>query len=240
MQARIYVIEDDESIRMLLEMALRSAGYTVRAVTNADLALAAMREGTPDAMPNAVLLDIMMDGTDGVSAMRIIRADAALRDLPVMMLTARDTETDKVLGLDAGADDYMTKPFSVLELCARVRALLRRSTKTEGELLALEAGGLRLALDVRETTLDGESLELTYKEFALLRELMQCAPRALDREALLRAVWGYEFIGETRTLDMHIGTLRAKLREDAAAPRFIKTVRGVGYRFICEVSEVRA
>ncbi|MEG1477339.1 MAG: response regulator transcription factor [Oscillospiraceae bacterium] len=231
-QARIFVVEDDDSIRLLLEMALKSAGYKVCAFTNADDALCAMGKEPPD----AALLDIMMDGTDGVTAMRIIRADAKLAALPVMMLTARDTETDKVLGLDAGADDYMTKPFSVLELCARVRALLRRGTdKKEKPIASLDSGALQLAVNLHEAYLDGALLELTYKEYELLSVLMQNAPRAISREELLQTVWGYDFIGETRTLDMHIGTLRSKLMEDAAAPRFIKTVRGVGYRFLGEV-----
>ena len=179
-------------------------------------------------------MDIMMEGMDGITALKLMRDNARLRTVPVMMLTAKDTEADKVAGLDAGADDYLTKPFGVLELCARVRALLRRSgTPAAGG--TLRSNGVELNLATREAMLDGHPLELTNKEFDLLRELMQRAPAAVEREALLQSVWGYDFVGETRTLDMHIGTLRAKLADDSAAPRFIKTVRGVGYRFIGEV-----
>lgn len=229
----IFVVEDDDSIRMLLEMALRSSGYEVSAFPDAAAALRGMERTLPD----AVVLDIMLEGMDGITALRQMRADARLAGVPAMMLTAKDSESDKVLGLDAGADDYMTKPFSVLELCARVRALLRRGGPAAGEKHegALCAQGLRLDLSTREAALDGRALELTYKEFALLCELMRRAPGAVGREELLQSVWGYDFIGETRTLDMHIGTLRSKLGDDSSAPRFIKTVRGVGYRFLCDV-----
>ena len=232
---RIFVVEDDDSIRMLLEVALRSSGYTVNAFPGAAEALAEMEHVVPD----AAVLDIMLDGMDGITALRLMRANARLAPVPVMMLTAKDSENDKIIGLDAGADDYMTKPFSVLELCARVRALLRRggaapAAKKGG---VLKSGALRLDLGVREATLDGKELELTYKEFELLRELMQNAPGAIGRDELLQGVWGYDFIGETRTLDMHVGTLRHKLGDESASPRFIKTVRGVGYRFLGDVEK---
>ena len=182
----VFVVEDDDSIRKLLEVALSAKDYRVLCFENAVDALAEM------------------------------------------------SATLQVAGLDAGADDYLTKPFGVLELCARVRALLRRSgTPAAGG--TLRSNGVELNLATREAMLDGHPLELTNKEFDLLRELMQRAPAAVEREALLQSVWGYDFVGETRTLDMHIGTLRAKLADDSAAPRFIKTVRGVGYRFIGEV-----
>ena len=202
---RIFVVEDDESIRMLLEVALRSSGYTVSAFPNAADALAEMENTVPD----AAVLDIMLDGMDGITALKLMRANARLAGVPVMMLTAKDSENDKIIGLDAGADDYMTKPFS----------------------------GLKLDLAVREATRDGALLELTYKEFELLRELMENAPGAMSRDELLQSVWGYDFIGETRTLDMHIGTLRHKLGDESTAPRYIKTVRGVGYRFLGEVEK---
>jgi two-component system alkaline phosphatase synthesis response regulator PhoP len=231
----VFVVEDDNSIRMLLELALRSAGYDAKAFSGAEEALDAMQSTVPD----AVLLDIMLEGMDGITALRRIRADERLARVPVMMLTAKDTESDKVLGLDAGADDYMTKPFSVLELSARVRALLRRGGANDaapkGNYLC--ADDLRLDLSAREATLHGVPLELTYKEFELLCCLMRSAPGAISREALLQSVWGYDFIGESRTLDMHIGTLRAKLGDDSSAPRYIKTVRGVGYRFLPAVEE---
>ena len=197
---RIFVVEDDESIRMLLEVALRSSGYTVSAFPNAADALAEMENTVPD----AAVLDIMLDGMDGITALKLMRANARLAGVPVMMLTAKDSENDKIIGLDAGADDYMTKPFSVLELCARVRALLRRGGAAPAPKKGgvLKSSGLKLDLAVREATRDG-----------------------------------YDFIGETRTLDMHIGTLRHKLGDESTAPRYIKTVRGVGYRFLGEVEK---
>lgn len=228
----IFVVEDDESIRMLLEVALYSSGYEVRAFDNAQDALDEMKNTVPD----AVVLDIMLEGMDGITALKKMRDNAQLAAVPVMMLTAKDSEADKVIGLDAGADDYMTKPFSVLELCARVRAILRRyGAASAKKNTVLRSGALTINLSAHEAALDGQPLELTNKEFELLRELMENAPDALSREALLQSVWGYDFIGETRTLDMHIGTLRHKLGDESSAPRFIKTVRGVGYRFLGSV-----
>ena len=221
---RIFVVEDDESIRMLLEVALRSSGYTVSAFPNAADALAEMENTVPD----AAVLDIMLDGMDGITALKLMRANARLAGVPVMMLTAKDSENDKIIGLDAGADDYMTKPFSVRELCARVRALLRRGGAAPAPKKGgvLKSGGLQLDLAVRAATRAGALLELPYN-----------APGAMSRDELLQSVWGYDFIGETRTLDMHIGTLRHKLGDESTAPRYIKTVRGVGYRFLGEVEK---
>ncbi len=232
----VFIVEDDENIRVLLQAALKASGFGVRAFEGAELALLEAVQNPPDAM----LLDIMMKGMDGITALQMIRQNAALKTLPVMMLTAKDTESDKVLGLDAGADDYMTKPFSVLELCARVRALVRRGgntepaqQSTEGKCLCAE--GLTLNCDLREVTLQGASVELTLKEFELLKMLMENCQRVVGREQLLQQVWGYEFAGETRTLDMHIGTLRHKLGDDEPERKYIKTVRGVGYRFLMPV-----
>lgn len=225
----IYVIEDDESIRALLDAALTSEGYEVRGFADAAPALKAMAERRPA----LAIFDIMLEGMDGITALKLMRQSPELRRIKAMMLTARDTETDKVTGLDAGADDYMTKPFSVLELCARVRALLRR---TGEELPTLEDryefGDLVVDTKAREVTVAGRPVELTYKEFELLKTLILGQDRALGREELLQRVWGYDFIGETRTLDMHVGTLRQKLGDDPTYPKYIKTVRGVGYRFI--------
>ena len=225
----IYVIEDDESIRALLEAALTSEGYEVRGFANAAPALKEMSARRPA----LVIFDIMLEGMDGITALKLMRQKPELLRTKALMLTAKDTEGDKVTGLDAGADDYMTKPFSVLELCARVRALLRRAGE-EGPALqdryAFE--GMEVDVKAREVLVDGKPVELTYKEFELLKMLICGADRALGREELLQKVWGYDFIGESRTLDMHIGTLRQKLGDDPVNPRYIKTVRGVGYRFI--------
>lgn len=233
----IFIIEDDENIRVLLEVALKASGFITRCFDGAEIALLEAVQKCPDAM----ILDIMMKGMDGISALRMIRQNDTLKHLPVMLLTAKDTESDKVLGLDAGADDYMTKPFSVLELCARVRALVRRGA-SEGITLvqreqSLLAEGLILNCDLREVTLDQKPIELTLKEFELLKMLMENCQRVVDREQLLQQVWGYEFAGETRTLDMHIGTLRHKLGDDQPERKYIKTIRGVGYRFLLPVEK---
>lgn len=225
----IYVIEDDESIRTLLDAALTSEGYEVWGFSDASPALKAMAERRPA----LVIFDIMLEGVDGITALKLMRQSPELRRIKAMMLTARDTETDKVTGLDAGADDYMTKPFSVLELCARVRALLRRGEDGPEPLEERYSfGDLVVDTKAREVTLAGKPVELTYKEFELLKTLIAGSDRALGREELLQKVWGYDFVGETRTLDMHVGTLRQKLGDDPANPKYIKTVRGVGYRFI--------
>ena len=222
---RIFVVEDDESIRMLLEVALRSSGYTVSAFPNAADALAEMENTVPD----AAVLDIMLDGMDGITALKLMRANARLAGVPVMMLTAKDSENDKIIGLDAGADDYMTKPFSVLELCARVRALLRRGGAAPAPKKGgvLKSGGLKLDLAVREATRDGALLELTYKEFELLRLFLTYPGTAFTRDQLMETVWGMDYCGETRTVDMHIRTLRQKLGH---CGEMIQTVRNVGYR----------
>ncbi len=238
----IFIVEDDENIRVLLEAALKAAGFTPRGFESAAPALEAAMEKLPDAM----LLDIMMKGMDGITALQLIRQSEVMRGLPVMLLTAKDTESDKVLGLSMGADDYVTKPFSVLELCARVRALVRRGAaapepapvQESRRASRLKAGSLELDTGLREVTLDGATVELTLKEFELLRMLMENCQRVVDREELLQQIWGYEFIGETRTLDMHIGTLRHKLGDDGPERKYIKTVRGVGYRFLVPVEKV--
>lgn len=231
MNEKIMIVEDDESIRQLLEVALKSHGYEPVSFSNAGEALAKMNREAPD----VAIFDIMMDGMDGITAVKRMRGDVGLQAVPVIMLTAKDTELDKIVGLDAGADDYMTKPFSVLELCARVRAQLRRTAgqgKDEELPAILESGELCLNTATREITLAGEPIEFTFKEFELLKLLMENQERALARSELLSRVWGDDYYGETRTLDIHIGTLRQKLRDTAENSRYIKTVRGVGYRFV--------
>lgn len=234
MPAMIYIVEDDESIRMLLEVALRGAGCDPRGFGDAAEALEEMRSQRPD----ACVLDIMMDGMDGITMLKTMRQSPGLKDIPVLMLTAKNTETDKVVGLDSGADDYMTKPFGVLEFCARVRALLRRGKGRNDSSPVLIAGPLRLQSASREVSMEGNPLQLTFKEFELLMAMMLNSGKALTREELLQDIWGYDFVGETRTLDMHVGTLRHKLGDDAENPTYIKTVRGIGYRFIARVQSV--
>ena len=228
----ILIVEDDMNINGLLKEALEKADYLCTQAfsgTEARMLLAMNRY-------SVVLLDLMLPKMDGLEVCQQIRE---FSNVPIVMLTAKGEDMDKILGLEYGADDYMTKPFSVLELCARVRALLRRGGAAPAPKKGgvLKSGGLKLDLAVREATRDGALLELTYKEFELLRELMENAPGAMSRDELLQSVWGYDFIGETRTLDMHIGTLRHKLGDESTAPRYIKTVRGVGYRFLGEVEK---
>ncbi|MCD7947112.1 MAG: response regulator transcription factor [Oscillospiraceae bacterium] len=226
MGRKIVIAEDDESIRRLLEVALKSHGYTPVGFPDAVSALEEIRREPP----GLVIFDVMMDGMDGFEAVARLRQDPRTAQLPVILLTAKSTEVDKIIGLDAGADDYVTKPFSVLELCARVRAQLRRTENTSAQE-ALESGGLCLHSGRHEVFLDGVPVSLTPKEYELLKILMENRDRVISRTELLRQVWGSEFCGETRTLDIHIGTLRQKLGDSAEQSRYIKTVRGVGYRF---------
>ncbi len=228
MKERIVVVEDDESIRILLTVALQSHGYQPVCFEQALPALADMKRNIPD----LVIMDLMLDGMDGLTAVRQMRQAPGLRQVPVMVLTARDMEADKVIGLDAGADDYMTKPFGVLELCARVRALLRRAAGERPQSALYHCPGLGLDPEARELRVDGQVVELTYKEFELLKYLMEHPGKSLRREVLLREVWGIDYTGETRTLDIHIGTLRQKIGDPPERSRYIKTVRGVGYRFV--------
>lgn len=227
MYERILIVEDDDSIRRLLEVALKSNGYDAVSFDNAVDALEDMSKTTP----RLVTMDIMMDGLDGIEALKIMRASPSLKSVPVILLTAKDQEIDKISGLDVGADDYVTKPFSVLELCARIRARLR----TAGELgnqPAYEYGDLKINPDTRETWVAGRPVELTFKEFELLKFFMEHPDKGLPRKLLLDRVWGDDYVGETRTLDIHIGTLRQKIGDSPENSRYIKTVRGIGYRFV--------
>ena len=226
--SRIYVIEDDENIRQLVATALQAFGYQVNAFGTAGEGIAALEKETPDLM----LFDIMLPDIDGVEAVRQIRKNPAYETLPIMMLTAKNSELDKVAGLDAGADDYLTKPFGILELKARVQALLRRTARNR-RTSVLTGQDITLNCDTRDVTKGDAPLELTFKEFELLKLLMENSDRVMTRSELLNLVWGIDFEGETRTLDMHIRTLRQKLGDDAETPRYIRTVRGVGYRFNC-------
>ncbi|MCL2433301.1 MAG: response regulator transcription factor [Clostridia bacterium] len=223
---KLFVIEDDSSIRELIRMALVSFSYEVTVFDNAEDAMAAIAKTPPD----LCIFDIMLPGMSGLDALRKLRAVHATAKLPVIMLTAKDTELDKITGLDFGADDYITKPFSVMELGARVRAALRRAEPQAEE--DLTAADITINQRTREVICAGQKTELTFKEYELLCFLIINKARIVPREELLRAVWGTDFIGESRTLDMHIRTLRQKLNDDADDPRYIKTVRYVGYRFI--------
>ncbi len=221
---RIYVIEDDESIRELLKVALEGFGYQLSAYEAAEPALLDMKEDKPD----LVLFDVMLPGMDGLSAIKLLRQDAQLKNVPVICLTAKDKELDKVMGLDVGADDYITKPFGVLELAARIRSLLRRSSREDSPDI-IRFMTLVINPATREVRNNGALVELTYKEYELLLYLIEHNNRVVTRDELLNHIWGYEYDGETRTLDIHIRTLRQKLGNIGA--ECIRTVRSVGYRF---------
>lgn len=237
MRHLIYVIEDDENIRNLLCVALENFGYRFCGFETAEEALDKLgeiikrgREAGRE-LPSMFIFDWMLPGIDGMTAIGRIRAMEPLQKTPVLMLTAKDRETDIVTGLDNGADDYMTKPFGILELSARVRNLLKRSGTIREEKTRLSAGEVTIDKETREVVSCGEKSELTLKEFELLSYLMEHMNRVVTRDELLDNIWGYDYDGETRTLDMHIKTLRQKLRE---AGQQIKTIRGVGYRFLKE------
>ena len=218
----IYLLEDDESIRKLVVYALESQNYTARGFETPDQFWKAMDQETPE----LILLDIMLPGEDGISILKRLRANAATAGLPVIMLTAKNKEYDRVEGLDAGADDFISKPFGILELVARIRAVLRRAENRSGEAV-YEFGSLYICPERHEVQVDGVPVALTYKEYMLLQLLAENRGRVLTREVLLERIWGLGSERENRTLDVHIRTLRAKL---GAAGSCIQTVRGVGYQ----------
>lgn len=232
MAERIYITEDDDSIRELVTVALSAYSYEVESFVSAEDCLAATEKQVPDIF----LFDIMLPGMDGVQAVKILRENEQTKNTPILMLTAKSAEIDKVFGLENGADDYLTKPFGIMELAARIKALLRRTGRSTSDSASdkITAGGITVNTSLREVSRDGRPIELTLKEYGLLLYLLKNRARVVSREELLTKVWGIDFVGETRTLDMHIGTLRKKLSDDAENAHLIKTVRGVGYRFIGE------
>ncbi len=216
----IAVVEDDAGIRRMLDYYFRSTGWTVRAYPSGEDFLAGEAAETP---PDLYILDIMLPGLDGLELLRRLRSVPATAEVPAIFLTARTAEMDRVAGLESGADDYVVKPFSIMELQARVKAVLRRTRRTAGAVLRL--GELELDSAAREARKGGARVELTYKEFELLKLLLSRRGEALGREEILNKVWGYDYTGESRTLDVHVRSLRQKLGEGV-----IETVRGVGYK----------
>lgn len=217
----IYYVEDDDNIRALVVYTLAQVGLAAKGFADA----AAFYPALEDELPALILLDIMLPDEDGLSILKRLRADKRTREIPVVMITAKDTEFDKVQGLDLGADDYIAKPFGMAELVARVRARLRRhAPDTE----RMQAGALTLDAKAHTVTAGGERIPLTLKEYELLHYLMENRGTAFSREQLLDRIWDYGYDGGTRTVDVHIQTLRAKLGESG---EMIETVRGVGYRF---------
>ena len=218
--ALIYVVEDDDNIREIETIALKNSNYLVKAFARATDFYRALN----DILPDLVLLDVMLPDENGCDIVRRLRSQSATKRLPVIMVTAKTSEMDMVKGLDDGADDYIKKPFSVLELLSRVKALLRRSTEETAQ--QLRVGDIQLDNARRTVLAQGKNVELTYKKYELLRYLMINAEMVLSRESIMRFVWGTDFEGETRTVDMHIKTLRQKL---GPCGRQIGTVRNVGY-----------
>ena len=221
----ILIVEDEDTVREVVSEGLQSEGYEVLVANNGLDGLRQAREADPD----LILLDLMLPEMDGLSVCRALRRNS---DVPIIMLTARGTEMDKIAGLETGADDYVVKPFSLGELLARIRSLLRRTRNDKQEnQMQLTAGNINLDFTSRRVSKDNEEVHLTQKEFNLLAELIRNKGAVLSRDLLLQKVWGYNYIGNTHTVDVHIRWLREKIELDPSDPVRIVTVRGVGYRF---------
>ena len=219
---KIYIVEDNQEIRELEEYALRSAGYETEGFPSAPAFYSALSKAVPD----LILLDIMLPGEDGLSVLRHLRSCPETRNVPVILVTAKSSELDTVKGLDLGADDYITKPFGIMELISRVKARLRSSPSAHSHG-TYNYGGIFLSEEKHQALLDGQPLELTYKEFNLLKLLLSAPGTAFTRDVIMDKIWGYEYELSSRTLDMHIKTLRHKLGEKGS---MIHTVRNVGYK----------
>ena len=218
----IYCVEDDNSIRELMLYTLRASGFEAEGFCDGNSLFDALTRHKPQ----LIMLDIMLPGMDGMEILRRLRTDAGTSDIPVIMATARGTEYDRVLGLDSGADDYLSKPFGMMEMVSRIRAVLRRAAPQETPRL-LQINELVMDPDSHTVQVAGQRVELTLKEFELLKLFLEHPSRVFTRDQLLERIWGMDYIGETRTVDVHIGTLRTKL---GTAGEYIRTVRGVGYR----------
>ena len=220
----IYYVEDDTSIRELVLYALKTAEFQVMGFENAASFYKRMKEQQPD----LILLDIMLPDEDGVSILKKLKSRPDTENIPVIMMTAKSSEYDKVLGLDSGADDYITKPFGVMELISRVKAVIRRSDRSKGSAgEVLKIGEMVLDEQKHEVYARGQAVSLTFKEFELLSYLMKNRGLVLSRDKILNTIWNYEYEGESRTVDVHIGSLRQKL---GTCGDFIKTIRGIGYK----------
>ena len=218
----IFCVEADRNIRELVVYTLSSTGMEAEGFEDGEVFFKALAER----LPELILLDIMLPGEDGLTILKKLKGNKKTKDIPVIMVTAKGTEYDKVSGLDAGADDYVTKPFGMMELVSRIKAVLRRTKKKE-EAEVLKAGPITLNEKKHEVLVDGEHINLTLKEYEMLKRLIHNKGSVLTRDRLLEEIWGYDFDGETRTVDVHIRTLRQKL---GSAGEVIETVRGVGYR----------
>ncbi len=218
----IWCVEDDSNIREIELYALKSTGFKARGFDNGKSLLEALKTELPD----LIILDIMLPEIDGISLLKKLKSSPETKEIPIIMATAKGMEYDKIQGLDLGADDYLVKPFGVMEMISRVKAVLRRYVKNEPEV-TLSIGGLSLSPNEHRVTVDGKEIELTYKEFELLKLFLENQGIAFTRDQLFRMVWESDFCVESRTIDIHIGTLRQKLGKYG---QLIKTVRNVGYR----------
>ncbi|ATD54896.1 response regulator transcription factor [Clostridium chauvoei] len=224
---KVLVVDDEAHIVELISYNLINSGYDVITASNGNDAVKMARENKP----SLVLLDLMLPGIDGFDVCKVIKGDKELKNTSIIMLTAKGEELDKILGLELGADDYITKPFSIRELLARIKAVLRRVAPSKEELETFTYDNLSINFERREVYLASKKIDLTLKEFELLDILIRNRGKILTRDMLLDKIWGYEYIGETRTVDVHIRYLRKKIELDDKNPRFIETIRGVGYRF---------
>lgn len=218
----IFCVEDDSSIRDLMIYTLNTAGFEAQGFSEGDSLMEALKESTPD----LIMLDIMLPGDDGITLLKKLKSQNTTAAIPIIMASAKGAEYDKVIGLDLGADDYLAKPFGMMEMISRVKAVLRRTAPKETPQI-MRVGNLELSLSEHTVEAEGKRVELTFKEFELLKLFMEHVGRVYTREQLLYQIWGADYFGETRTVDVHIGTLRTKLGD---CGNYIQTVRGVGYR----------
>ncbi|MBU5590914.1 response regulator transcription factor [Clostridium sp. MSJ-4] len=225
-EEKILVVDDEEHIVELLKFNLEKSGYKVVIAMDGNAAI----EIAKNELPKLILLDLMLPGKDGYDVCKEIRKDNITAHIPIIMLTAKGEELDKILGLELGADDYITKPFSVRELIARVKAVLRRMNGQPIDI-SYNFGNINIDFQKHEISKNSKKVDLTLKEFELLEILIKNKGKVLTREVLLDKIWGYEYIGETRTVDVHIRHLRQKIEDDDKNPRHIETIRGIGYRF---------
>ena len=227
----IFCVEDDTSIRDLMVYALKTSGYDACGFNDGTELFEALGAASESDLPELIMLDIMLPGEDGLEILRKLKENPVTSSIPVIMATAKGTEFDKVIGIDTGADDYLTKPFGMMEMNARVKAVLRRSGAKEENSNIIEQGNLKINMESHTVTVGEDKVNLTLKEFEILHLFMQNTDRVFTRDELLSSVWGMNYTGETRTVDVHIGTLRTKIGEYG---KRIETVRGVGYRFRSE------
>ncbi len=225
--AKIVVVEDDAVLAETLADNLAQEGHKVTTISDGETAYKRIVDKPPD----LIILDVMLPKLDGLSLCRMIRREPTIAHIPIIMLTARSSEVDKIVGLESGADDYVVKPFGLGELLARIRAVMRRAPNRPPAQDELVSGNLRLDLTGRHAYLDGVELRLSHKEYDLLAELMRNHGVVLSRDLLLSKVWGYDYFGDRRTVDVHIRWLRKKVEADPSNPTRIVTVRGIGYRF---------